>query len=139
MLKMNHALSWTFNLTAALFLAVWSPFFILSIVDLNDKMVARKDLIPMNFSLRCTLLIFGSAKPVIYFLCLRRFREAVKCASMSAGRQNGNGNSSSEDKLNTDEVHSTKASKILHISEQNVYATEELDSVQSKFCDSTQC
>lgn len=77
--RLNHALSLTFNLTAGLFLAIWSPFFILSVTDLVENMLKKKGLTGANFTLRCTLLILGSAKPIIYIICLEKFRRAFKC------------------------------------------------------------
>ena len=82
---MNATLSLTFNLTAAMFLAVWSPFFILSMVDLVSDLVGRRVLRPVNFGLRCTLLIIGSAKPMVYLICLKRFRDAWKCIGLFGG------------------------------------------------------
>ena len=74
---MNHALSMTFNLTAGFFLAVWSPFFILSVLDLTDNILGRKDLKSLNFTLRCTLVVIGGLKPILYMICLEKFRNAI--------------------------------------------------------------
>ena len=105
---MNADLSLTFNLTAAMFLAVWSPFFILSMVDLISDMVARKDLRQVNFALRCTLLIIGSAKPAIYLICLKRFRDAWKCIGLFGGSGSGSSTMSTE-KTENNRTKSTKA------------------------------
>ena len=75
---MNHALSMTFNLTAGFFLAVWSPFFILSVLDLTDNILGRKDLKSLNFTLRCTLVVIGGLKPILYMICLEKFRNAIQ-------------------------------------------------------------
>ena len=94
---MNHALTLTFNVTAAFFLAVWSPFFILSILDLKENILGRKDLSSMNFSLRCTLLVIGGAKPIIYVICLEKFRNALKCTGLFGGVRTHEGNTSLEE------------------------------------------
>ena len=79
---MSKALSRTFNLTGLLFLLVWSPFFILTILDLKYNIIGQAGLQEVNFSLRCTLLIVGSAKPVFYMICLKRFRTAFRYTSI---------------------------------------------------------
>ena len=79
---MNKALSRTFNLTAILFLLVWAPFFILTILDMEYNFIGQPGLQEVNFSLRCTLLILGSAKPVIYMICLKKFRMAIRYTSI---------------------------------------------------------
>ena len=79
---MNKALSRTFNLTAILFLLVWAPFFILTILDMEYNFIGQPELQEVNFSLRCTLLILGSAKPVIYMICLKNFRMAIRYTSI---------------------------------------------------------
>lgn len=78
-LKMSSKLALTFNLTAALFMLVWTPFFVLSLVDLKYRASNSAPYINANFSLRCTLLILGSAKPLIYFACLDKFRSSFRC------------------------------------------------------------
>ena len=75
-------MSRTFNLTGLLFLLVWSPFFILTILDLKYSIIGQAGLQEVNFSLRCTLLIVGSAKPVFYMICLKRFRTAFRYTSI---------------------------------------------------------
>lgn len=77
--RMNNKLALTFNLTGALFMVVWTPFFILSLVDLRTGLVYTKAYTDMNFSMRCTLLLLGSAKPMIYVICLDKFRNSLKC------------------------------------------------------------
>ena len=79
---MSKALSRTFNLTGILFLLVWSPFFILTILDMKFNIIGQAGLQEVNFSLRCTLLILGSAKPVLYMICLKRFRTAFRYTSI---------------------------------------------------------
>ncbi|XP_052817950.1 uncharacterized protein LOC128243969 [Mya arenaria] len=77
--KMSHQLALTFNLTAALFMLIWTPFFILSIVDIQTGLINSNHHVNMNFTLRCTLLIFGSAKPLIYIICIAKFRRSLRC------------------------------------------------------------
>ena len=79
---MSKALSRTFNLMGILFLLVWSPFFILTILDMEFNIIGQAGLQEVNFSLRCTLLILGSAKPVLYMICLKRFRTAFRYTSI---------------------------------------------------------
>ena len=79
---MNKVLSRTFNLTAILFLLVWAPFFTLSILDLKYNIMRQAGIEGVNFGLRCTLLILGSAKPVLYMLCLKKFRMAIRHTSI---------------------------------------------------------
>lgn len=79
-LKLSSKLALTFNLTAALFMFVWTPFFVLSLVDLRRKPITMTATYTItNFSLRCTLLILGSAKPLIYMICLDKFRNSLRC------------------------------------------------------------
>jgi hypothetical protein len=75
-IKMNHKLAFMFNLTGALFLAIWTPFFVLTLVDLNDDLVKTEEIENVNFALRCSLLILGSAKPLIYIVYLDKFRNS---------------------------------------------------------------
>lgn len=72
--RMNNKLALTFNTTGALFLVIWTPFFILSLLDVTNLL--NKNEHHLNFSLRCTLLILGSAKPVIYLIFLDKFRNS---------------------------------------------------------------
>ena len=136
-IKMNHDLSLTFNLTAAMFLVVWSPFFILSMVDLVSDMVNRKHNRSVNFGLRCTLLIIGSAKPVIYIICLRRFRDAWRCLGLSGDAAEA-GTSSAVDQDTMTENKNTKSTKVAQISEKNVFLQDE-NRVFSPVFSTTQC
>ena len=79
---MNKVLSRTFNLTVILFLLVWAPFFTLSILDLKYNIMRQAGIEGVNFGLRCTLLILGSAKPVLYMICLKKFRMAIRNTSI---------------------------------------------------------
>lgn len=74
---MNKQLATTFNLTGVVFLVIWAPFFSLALIDLYRDLSGNKDLVHMNFSLRCTLLVIGSGKPLIYLMSLTKFRTAV--------------------------------------------------------------
>lgn len=78
---MNQQLSRVFGLTAIMFLLIWSPFYVLSILDLEMVLRGRPELTDMNLSLRCTLLVAGSGKPLIYIATLQRYRQAMKCYS----------------------------------------------------------
>lgn len=73
---MNQQLSTTFNLTGVVFLVIWSPFFSLALIDLYRDLLGDKELVNMNFTLRCTLLVIGSGKPLIYLMSLTKFRNA---------------------------------------------------------------
>ena len=44
--------------------------------------IGQPELQEVNFSLRCTLLILGSAKPVIYIISLKKFRMAIRYTSI---------------------------------------------------------
>ncbi|KAL4234243.1 hypothetical protein ACF0H5_005893 [Mactra antiquata] len=80
---MNSRLALTFNLTGAMFMAIWTPFFVLTLLDLKNGLLDNKNMVHENFSLRCTLLILGSAKPLIYLVCLDKFRNNFCCAQLS--------------------------------------------------------
>lgn len=80
--KMNNKLALTFNLTGALFMVIWTPFFILSLVELNNNLLDGN--VHIYFTLRCTLLILGSAKPIIYIICLDKFRHSFSFRSQSS-------------------------------------------------------
>jgi hypothetical protein len=89
--RYNQRVSMTFNLTTAMFLVIWTPFFLLAVLDLRTKLFYNSALRNMNFSLRCTLLLLGNAKPLIYYVCLDKFRRGVKmliqklrCVSVSS-------------------------------------------------------
>ena len=120
-LKMSSKLAITFNLTAALFMFVWTPFFVLSLVDLRFGPAQSSSYINTNFSLRCTLLILGSAKPLIYFACLDRFRNSFKCGLMddksSSGEASISTTKSRETHLKLTSVSEYKLSKTFNISE----------------------
>lgn len=76
-LQMNRQLSRVFNMTAVWFMLIWTPFFIMSVLDLNLNLIGKKELTHLNFSFRCTLLVIGAGKPLIYILNLKRFRAAM--------------------------------------------------------------
>ncbi|XP_052809199.1 mesotocin receptor-like [Mya arenaria] len=87
---LNQQISQTFNMTGLLFMVIWTPFFILSILDLHVNLLGRNDLKDINFTLRCTLLVLGSGKPLIYLVSLKKFRSAFcgyfrKGSSLSSG------------------------------------------------------
>ncbi|KAH3735143.1 hypothetical protein DPMN_041604 [Dreissena polymorpha] len=82
--KMNSRLALTFNLTGALFMAIWTPFFVLSLLDIKSDLLDSKHHANMNFSLRCNLLILGGAKPFIYLVCLDKFRKSFNCGRRDA-------------------------------------------------------
>lgn len=65
------------NFTGIIFLLIWSPFFILSILDLQYNLANNYSLINMNITLRCTLLLLGSLKPIIYVVTIERFKEIL--------------------------------------------------------------
>lgn len=73
-LKMQHQLALTFNLTAMFHFLVWTPFYILSILDLQYTIGGTATFRDINFSLRCTVLLLGTFKPIIYFIGLNKFR-----------------------------------------------------------------
>ena len=77
-LKMSSKLAITFNPTATLFMCVWTPFFVISLVDLRFGPTQSALYSNTNFSLRCTFLILGSGKPLIYFACLDKFRNSFR-------------------------------------------------------------
>lgn len=81
--KMNRRIALTFNLTGALFMLIWTPFFILSLLDVFSISKTNKGI---NFSLRCTLLILGSAKPLIYMICLDKFRHSFSCSTYAQSK-----------------------------------------------------
>ena len=76
-MKMYRQLSNVFNMTALLFLIIWTPFFIMSVIDLKTNLLGDKTLTHLNFSFRCTLLVAGSGKPLVYMIALRKFRAAM--------------------------------------------------------------
>ena len=80
--RMKSQLSLSFNLTATFFIVIWTPFFLLSVMDLTLNLLQRKDLVHVNVTLRCTILILGSAKPFIYIASLEKFRA---CFSLEGG------------------------------------------------------
>ena len=137
---MNHALSLTFNLTAALFLLVWSPFFILSIVDLGQNHWRQPGLKGVNFSLRCTLLLIGSAKPVIYVICLEKFRNALKCAALFGGEKDKKGISSSScGGRSTTDADSTRNTKVANVSEKCLMLLESSNRPLTSIMRTTEC
>lgn len=76
--RMSRQITMAFGLTTALFLLVWSPFFLISVLNVKFKIVEVMQKKNINFSLRCILLIIGSFKPVIYYVSMDRFRQFVK-------------------------------------------------------------
>lgn len=109
--KLNNKLALTFNLTGALFMAIWTPFFVLSIVDLTSGLLNSKDHKNVNFSLRCTLLILGSSKPFIYLICLDKFRNSFRCGN-SSSNESSVIRSSKSNAANTNEIRITNDSVV---------------------------
>lgn len=100
-LKLTSKLALTFNLTAALFMLVWTPFFVLSLLDLQYRGSPTGPYINTHFSLRCTLLIIGSGKPLIYYICLEKFRKSFRCDG------SGKSTTSTEPSLSTSKSRET--------------------------------
>jgi hypothetical protein len=117
-IRMHHKLALTFNLTGALFLAIWTPFFVLSLVDLSHDLLNTEESRNVNFALRCTLLILGSAKPLIYIVCLDKFRNCF-----TFGLQNRSIEGSTWSSSHTDNTSLTKK-KTNSIDCPNVIKTE---------------
>lgn len=81
---MNRRLSIVFGLTALLFLCIWTPFYVLSIFDLKYALRGRPELLEINMTFRCTLLVVGSGKPIVYLTTMQRYRDAMFCKLCSS-------------------------------------------------------
>lgn len=92
--RMNNKIALTFNMTGVLFMVIWTPFYILSVLDVTDLL--NKNEHHLTFSLRCTLLILGSAKPVIYAIFLDKFRNYFSCRCKISQQSNSDASTDTE-------------------------------------------
>ena len=75
--NMSQQLSMTFNLLGLLYVVIWTPFFVMSLLDLQMPLLINRNFMDLNFTLRCTLLVLGSGKPLIYLVYLPKFRQEL--------------------------------------------------------------
>lgn len=76
--KMTLQLTVSMIVSTAIFLLIWSPFFILGMLDNWLNLLYDKSLRDLNFTLRCTLLLFGSLKSVVYLVINEKMRSKMK-------------------------------------------------------------